>query len=735
MPPSSELLSTSAAQELPNDEIVVALIENRACEVGVALFNLDTFQIAVGQLSDTVGFSKTVSFLSGRSPSNFVFAHTSTSGNLLFQTISDNFSDAALTAVNRRVFNDVKGAQRLLELTSGMGPIGFISDSSHYLALSAAAAVIQFVEDSLLCVLVPNTIRVTVVELSHYVSIDRASAIALQILPGHASRAKDSLLSLCDHTMTPVGARLLRSNIIQPIRDVPTLTLRQDAVISLLKDTQLLSTIRNALGGCAGLDFDRIIAVFSRQYDSRALGESAAQSVIASAISLRTVMHQVSILGESLNRHITPPFGILSTISATIAECEVKSIVDFIDTHFDTSIVASGGANRPMGALAQVQHCFGLRSPDVYGLLDVKRREFSDAIECIFKLCDSLRTKYSAPNLRVTYRAPRGYAFSIPLAEEQQLPPCEFHSKVYHPKHLSCLSSSLAHLNDRIFTSTRDILSACGSALSSLLPYFWSKVGALQTLSEALALLDLLQSHALLAQSYAHHVCRPSLKDGRITTFEAAFPVLLWGSHRPNTVSLSPENSVIVISGPNGSGKTTFLKTYSHLIVLSHIGCLLPAKMASVAMADRIIAIMPCSDVVDVGTSSFFREMSSLADLAHIASPSTLVLIDELGRGTSSAEGCAISCAASECLADVGCHSILTTHSAHLSRFSVFSPRMQAMHMRVSASFRTLHYHFTLVSGECTLANYGVRLLKSVADNSMCELVSGRVFHFLPGAL
>ncbi|ESL07661.1 mismatch repair protein MSH4 [Trypanosoma rangeli SC58] len=283
-------------------ECIVALIDNRANEVGVAVCQFPSLAVVITQYGDSVAFAKTLSFVFSRNPVEVLVPETAVGGKLV-QTLLRHFRDITFTGVQRRTFDEARGAHRLLELMSTDEACLEVGNTDRYLCVASANALVEFLETTYNYTLLPHTVRVQYLALENYMEVSRLAARALQLIPSgspfHAQRcgpqhdeaagttntartarktlfrsARDQqqgapmllpLVEVLNHTMTSVGRRLLRSTILQPLRDPTSIELRYDSVEWLRYNEEALTALRRSLRLLGKDDMERSISSFSHE--------------------------------------------------------------------------------------------------------------------------------------------------------------------------------------------------------------------------------------------------------------------------------------------------------------------------------------------------------------------------------------------------------------------------------------------------------------------------------------
>jgi DNA mismatch repair protein MSH4 len=745
-------------------ESLMAIIDNKAGEVGMAVCNLNTFGISLTQYCDTQTFSKTLSQIfmrsgNGTTPTELLIPHTAVNGKLA-QTIIRQLGDettAVLTAVHRRFFNDVKGTRRLLDLMATTEALSDVTNKERYLCVAAAAALIHYVEVTHHCVLLSNTVRVRYCGLRQFVEIDRSTADALRLVPtargGHVTSLTggSSLVDAIDNTLTISGRRFLRANVLQPLRDPASLQLRHELVGYFLRDGSARANVRGLLHQLRDLDIERIVSVFSVQPKLRTL--ATVQNVIHELLRLSQVVVIAAGLRDVLAACVPFPScpELLKMIHAALHSCHLESITQEIDVFIDEQVArresapqsgdAAAGAGYPggrskasssgSGGVAHlVKLCFAVR-PNISGLLDMLRRAYSDVVEKIFAHCEVLREEHHIPSLRVSHDTQRDFFLTMDARQSAEADPAVFIGKYSSgPKKVSCTTTELQCLCDAARNAVGEILRVQDGVIQSpLLAAIRQRVGKLQAVCDAVSLLDFVLSLVAFATTQ-QLTCMPLITDDSdspaLEFIESEMPqragtVSDATSAVPNSIVFSSRKPTIVLTGPNASGKSTYARQVGQLVVLAHIGSHLPAASASFRCCDRLIAMMHESDSSNVDLSTFQCEMRDLAYACSQATSQSVVIIDELGRGTSSCEGAGIAWAAAEWLSEIRCATLFTTHFSQLTELETESNAVANFHMVVvppeqqgSGAAGSLRFTYKLQAGSCHVLRYGMLLAEHV---------------------
>lgn len=489
-------------------------------------------------------------------------------------------------------------------------------------------------------------------------SMDAATRASLDLLHTRDGRREHTLLAAVDRTLTPAGARLLARRLAAPTRDLAALAARQDAWSWLLSQPGVAAELRGALAGSPDM---------SRALGRLSLGRGGARELSALRDGLR-VAHRV----EAAVRLPAPP-GIAAMRKALAAGKEL------------VARLAAALAERPLkrgdedGAIAA-----GFDAE-----LDTERALCDDTRKVLVALERELAERFGANGLKIRYHAQFGYVIEVPAnaAERLSAEPgfvlrqgMANGARFAHPE--------VTELDRRISAAAERANAREQGLLGELAAAVRAEAGAIAASAEALAELDVAQSACLLAEG--GRWCRPVMSDGsefrivqgRHPVVEAALST--GAQFVPNDCDLQPERRVLLLTGPNMAGKSTYLRQNALIAILAHAGLPVPAEKAEIGLIDRVFSRVGAADDLAGGQSTFMVEMIETAAILRQAGPTSLVVVDEIGRGTATLDGLAIAWAVLEALhSRLKCRTIFATHFHELARLSTELPRLRPHSMRV----------------------------------------------------
>ena len=503
-------------------------------------------------------------------------------------------------------------------------------------ALCAAGCILQYLQFQLRRS-VDHIQRLRVAQTSDVVLIDAASQSHLELVSARGGNAH-TLLSALDRTCTPMGGRKLRHWVLHPLRDLDTLTQRQDMIAAFLDEPMLLSQVRTLLKEVR--DLERTSSRLSQ-------GSGNGRDLQALAVSLEVVPTLKALLSDWSDRSdvsdsLTTRLHDLTPISQEIQ----RAIVDEPPMQ-----IKEGGVFRE-GWLPELDE---LRNASTLGrqwIADLQAREIE---------------RTGIKSLKIKYNAVFGYFIEITKANVGSVP-ADYHRKQTTVNGERYITDELKRMEDKILGSEERSKALEYEQFIELRGRVLQHLAQIQETAETIAVLDSLGSLAETARLFNY--TRPVLNETRnLFIRDGRHPVLdqnLTSGERfvPNDITLEPEESrLILITGPNMAGKSTYLRMTALLTLMAQIGSFLPVASAEIGLADRIFTRIGASDDIARGQSTFMVEMNETSLILNNATERSLVILDEIGRGTSTFDGLSIAWSVAEHLHDhIGARCLFATH-------------------------------------------------------------------------
>ena len=551
-------------------------------------------------------------------------------------------------------FDGPAGARLVAQTLSVHGLAGFGLTEEHP-ALGVAGAVLGYVTDSL-CNRPKNLFRLIETKLGAAVLLDAASARNLELFASSHGQREGSLLETIDRTETPSGARLLALWLAEPSTDLVAIAQRQEAVGAFFKHPGASSRVGEALSGIR--DIARILArLQNRLRNPRELG--GVRDTLRSLPSIREELAALpspalALLAERIN----PESVLLAQLQSALGD---ELPVDLTE----------GGALRP-GFDPELDRLRSLASDSKGWIADFERNE---------------QTRTGIKSLKVRYNGAFGYAIEITKANLAAVPADYIRKQT--------MVNAERFTTEELRTKEREVLRADEQALAreaelfqALLADVLARTESLLGTAQAVAEVDIFRGWAELARE-ANWV-KPLVDDSEVLVIEQGrHPVVERmlqarpgaGSFVPNDTQLSSAGEQIaLLTGPNMAGKSTYIRQVALIALLAHLGCWVPATSARIGLVDRIFCRVGASDELSRGNSTFMVEMNETANILNNATRRSLVVLDEIGRGTSTYDGISIAWAVAEHLhgeAEAGPRTLFATHYHELTKLAEVRPRLR----------------------------------------------------------
>ncbi len=486
--------------------------------------------------------------------------------------------------------------------------------------------------------------------------LDPTAVATLELFEtGPERSSRGSLLAMLDATCTPMGARLLRQWLLRPLLDRAAILRRQDTVGALVEAPAVTAALRRQLKGVGDLE---------RLASRAALGVAHARDLTA----LRSFLAGLRGLREEL-------IGTGAVLLATLAEQitplpELQKLLEEALEDDPPLGLRDGGLMRE-----------GF-SPDLREL----KRSARQAREWISSLEQRERERTGITTLRVRFNRVFGYAIEVGNSHAAKVPPDYLRRQTlvgaerYVTTELKEYESRVLGAEERIARLEFELFVQVRAQVAA------EAAGLLRT-ARAVGVLDALAALATVAHERGY--VRPEVDDGQaIEIVDGRHPVLEAGGapFTPNDVSLDPAScQIVILTGPNMSGKSVFMRQVALLVILAQMGGFVPARSARIGLVDRILTRVGAQDNLTRGQSTFLVEMVETASILHHATPKSLILLDEVGRGTSTFDGLAIAWAVTEELHERGCGAkvLFATHYHELTALAERLPRVRNFHVAV----------------------------------------------------
>jgi DNA mismatch repair protein MutS len=492
-----------------------------------------------------------------------------------------------------------------------------------------------------------------------HVLLDTATQANLELVESRGARGA-SLLSVLDRTITPMGARKLRAWILQPLRDLIELQRRQQMVGQLLQESDLLGSIRAELKSIR--DIERAAGRLSQ-------ASGNARDLIALKTSLQQIPALKRVLGKLIDRI---KFG---RARPQLARCGEAALPRHLqNTIREMPLLAEKLANALLDDPPLALKEGGIFRDGYDEDLDALRQASREGKSWISHLQDREIAATSIKSLKVRYNSVFGYFIEITKSNLANVP-AHYMRKQTTVGGERFITPELKEMEAKVLGADDRAQNLEYQLFQKLRDETLREIEPIQHTADAIAVLDVLCALAETARLFRY--CRPDLNNSlRLVIKDGRHPVLdqnlVDEKFVPNDTELDGETTrMAIVTGPNMAGKSTYIRQVALIVLMAQIGSFVPAESADVGLVDRIFTRVGASDDLARGQSTFMVEMNETANIINNATDRSLVILDEIGRGTSTFDGLSIAWSVAEFLYDkIKARSLFATHYHELTKLA-----------------------------------------------------------------
>lgn len=575
-------------------------------------------------------------------------------------------------------------------------------------AINAAGALLSYIQDKLL--LPSHHIHIPKTYGKHKrLLIDSSSQINLELLsPIQDPQGKHSLLTIMEKTNTPMGGRLLRHTLLNPFYDIQEITLRQDAVEFLLNHVSMRRQLRSLLTQIRDLErlATKITSSLAGPKDIGVLRDS-----LKASLCISDRLHSLPLPAFFQNR-FSFPIAITSLVN-TLSE----ALLDELPLR-----VSDGN----------------IFTDEYHTELKRLRHTHTHSKEWLCQYQETLRQQTNIKKLKVCYSQILGYYIEIGNNTTSSLPQefirrqSRLHAERFTTEQLQQFQDDMLNISDKLQQLETGLF-------KELCTQIFEQKEAILTLSQAIADLDYTLALADLAEE--HDYCRPKVDNSQILSITrgmhpVAQTLLDKGAFIPNDIHMDKSSThMMIITGPNMAGKSTYIRQVALLVIMAQMGSFIPAKSAHIGMIDKIFTRIGAGDNLSKGMSTFMVEMAETANILHNTTDHSLVILDEIGRGTSTYDGLAIAQSVVEYLLFTEgkqAKTLFATHYKELSELESYCPHVKNFHAGVQENNGQPVFLYTILKG-FSQKSFGIHVAK-LAGFPLCVISRAQqILHQLEG--
>lgn len=539
--------------------------------------------------------------------------------------------------------------------------------------IPAAGCVLQYIKDTQRAAL-PHFRGLQQEYGREAIHLDASTRRNLELTENLQGGENHTLAAVLDKTKTPMGSRLLKRWLHRPLRDIHQLRSRQDRVATILH-SGLAATLQPLLRELG--DLERILARIALQ--------SARPRDLA---RLRHALAHIPQINASLlaaNQTVLQAFPEFENVHSLLA----SAIIDNPPV-----LIRDGGVIRP-GYNADLDHYRALSDGGTEQLAALEARE---------------RERTGIQNLKVGYNKVHGFYIELSRLAADRVPD-DYQRRQTLKNAERYIIPELKTFEDQVLQSQSRALAIEKTIYQAILEALLPSLGALQDCARDLAELDVFCCFAERAQRL-NYIKPEFTTEAELTIRGGRHPVVECFSEQPfiaNDVTFTKGRRVHVITGPNMGGKSTFMRQTALIALLAHTGSFVPAERATIGPIDRIFTRIGAADELASGRSTFMVEMTETAAILHNATSQSLVLMDEIGRGTSTYDGMSLAWASAEALAELGAMTLFATHYFELTELSSLYPEVVNVHVDATEHGDTIAFLYHVRDGAAS-KSFGIQV-------------------------
>ncbi|KAJ9133304.1 MutS domain V [Pleurostoma richardsiae] len=696
-------------------QIVCAVSESRGVSptVGVALVNISTGEAVLSQICDNQSYVKTTHKIAVFEPSRVLIVSSACPPNpksSLCATIEEELPGIPLVPLSRSYWSETAGLEfiQALAFKQDVEAVKVAVEGSFYAVCSFAAAM-KYLELEFSVRIASHTLRIKYQPSEESMMIDLSTIHSLELIQSlRHPKSKACLFCLLNQTMTPMGARMLRSNILQPSTQKDGILMpRYDAVDELCTKEDMFFELRKALKEFTDVEKLLTQLIILPPKSSLQATEQAINQVLLVKTFMRAAPAVFRSLGSARSMLLTKIRDLCRPeITASVGEAISKVINEDV-----------AYASRPLEL--RNQRIFAVKS-GVQGLLDVARKTFKEATAYIHEHVEQINEELQlAADLQFDNSRRYYLRYRVVDFEDGRLPDILI-NVVKRREFVECQTLEMVKLNQRITDCDQEVLMQSDKVIQQLLDAIRVEVPHLFRICEGIGLLDMLASFAHLTTT--HDYVKPDLKDALVLK-SARHPILEQRLENfiPNDFYATEQYRFQIITGCNMSGKSTYIRTIALLQIMAQIGCFVPAQYASFPIISNLFSRVSTDDSIESNMSTFSVEMREMAFILRNINQKSLAIIDELGRGTSTRDGLAIAVAIGEALVQSNALVLFATHFLELAHVLGGHPGVLNLHLATKTTAADSDHQvprmtmlYRISAGVLSEQNYGINLARAI---------------------
>ena len=564
-------------------------------------------------------------------------------------------------------------------------------------AQCAAGAIVNYLKEMRRSL--SHITRLAAYRNSQFMIVDAATQANLELVVARGGGRDTSLLGCLDRTYTPMGARKMRDWILHPLCDLAVLHARQELIGRFIAEPFILGNLRETLKGIR--DLERTVGRLTQT------GGNARDLQV-----LRTSLEQIPQLRADLESLLRGPDALVpSPAPSANPELAASIHTDLHTLPHIVELLAKAIVDEPPAMTKEG----GIFRDGYHAPLDELRNASRAGKDWIAQLQQKTIEETGIKSLKIRYTGVFGYFIEVTKSNLGAVPP-SWHRKQTIANGERFITPELKEVENKILGADERSQALEYELFIQLRDEVLRELTPLQTTASAVATLDVLAGLAETARLFGY--CRPQISDDlRIRITDGRHPVLdqslVEEKFVPNDTALDDTaNRLLIITGPNMAGKSTYIRQVALLVLMAQIGSWVPAKQAEIGIADRIFTRVGANDDLSRGQSTFMVEMNETANICNNATARSLVILDEIGRGTSTFDGLSIAWSVAEFLHDEPkCRTLFATHYHELTELALTRSSVKNWHIAVREWNDAIIFLRKIVAGGAD-KSYGIQVAR-----------------------
>jgi DNA mismatch repair protein MutS len=545
-------------------------------------------------------------------------------------------------------------------------------------AIVASGALIHYLQITQRQAL-PHLTEITLDNLDEHLHLDAQTQRHLELIDTIQGEQSNTLYAVLNKTASSMGARLLKRWLTHPLTNQQILSQRFEAVSALQKNERFES-IHHLLNGVG--DIERIV--------SRVALKTARPRCLVTLLATLKLLPDIQEALARDNSHLLTQIRAQSCPNPELVALLEQALVENPPLLIrDGGVIATGFDEQ----------------------LDELRQLSDNASDYLIKLEENEKKRCNLSTLKVGYNRVHGYYIEISRAQSEKAP-VDYIRKQTLKNVERFITPELKTFEDKVLSARAKALAREKWLYEHLLEALKDHISAMHQCAKAIAILDVVANFAKCSECY-RLVC-PKFSNEYGITIEQGRHIVIENAQQShfiaNDTTLSTDKSMLLITGPNMGGKSTYMRQCALIVLMAHIGCFVPAKSATIGPVDKIFTRIGASDDISSGRSTFMVEMTETAAILRQASKHSLVLIDEIGRGTSTFDGMSLAYACASHLAKkIKCYTLFSTHYFELTNLEKNQPSICNIHLSATLNQGKIIFLYQVKKGAAS-QSYGIEV-------------------------